>query len=221
MPLAADGWGRFIMRAVIIGGGDFGKRQAVQITDKDFVICADSGYDSALKYNIHADAAIGDMDSVKSDINVKKLVYPSRKDFTDGELALRYALDSGYKKILMTGFTGERLDHTLADIFMLDIAAESGAEAVLIDEYNEIYYLCEKAPSVVLEDKCGETLSILPLGDLKGLYTKGMEYPVNYEDISFFASRTVSNVIASQYAEIGIKSGRTLVILSRDKGENE
>lgn len=209
------------MRAVIIGGGNFGKRQAAEITAEDFVICADSGYDSAVEYNIHTDIVIGDMDSIKSDIAAEKIVYPAKKDFTDGELALRYALDKGYKKILMTGLTGERLDHTIADIFMLDIAAENGAEAAVIDENNEIYYLCGKKPSAGIKNRCGETLSILPLCNLSGLYTKGLEYPVENEDIAFFASRTVSNVVVSDSAEIGIKSGRALVILSKDKGEQQ
>lgn len=209
------------MRAVIIGGGNFGKKQAEKIKAEDFVICADSGYDSALEYNIHADIVIGDMDSVRSDIDADRIVYPARKDFTDGELALRYALEEGYKDILMTGLTGERLDHTLADIFMLDIAAENGADAVLADENNEIYYLCGKKPSVRIENRIGETLSILPIGDISGLYTKGLEYPARNEDIAFFASRTVSNVVVSESAEVGIRSGRALVILSKDKGENQ
>ncbi|MCH5185143.1 MAG: thiamine diphosphokinase [Oscillospiraceae bacterium] len=204
------------MRAVIIGGGDFGKRQAKSINADDFVICADGGYDSAVKYDIRADIVIGDMDSVKSEIAAEKIVYPAKKDFTDGELAVRYALERGYKDILLTGFTGERLDHTISDIFMLSIIAENGASGMLRDENNDIYYL-EKSRPVKLKTGKNENLSIVPLCGLSGLYTKGLEYPVNNEDMEFFKSRTLCNVTVSSEAEVGISAGRALIILSKDR----
>ncbi len=209
------------MRAVIIGGGDFSASQADYIKDGDFVICADSGYDSAIKYNIHADIVIGDMDSVKNSVEGEKIVYPRRKDFTDGELAVRYALENGYDDILLTGFTGERLDHTLSDIFMLHIISENSAKGVLMDDYNRIYYISPKNPVLKINSQSGENMSLVPLCDLSGVYTKGLEYPVENEDIPFFASRTLCNVVSSDDAEIGLSDGRALVIFSKDKNERQ
>lgn len=209
------------MRAVIIGGGDFGRRQAECIKDDDFIICADRGYDNAKKYNIKADIVLGDMDSVKSEIVGAKIVYPRKKDFTDGEIALRYALEKGYKNILLTGFTGERIDHTISDLFMLHITAENDAEAMIIDEYNSIYYICDKKPAVKLYGKKDDIVSIVPLCDLKGVYTKGLEYPIENEDIEFFKSRTLCNTMLDGFAEVELKSGRALVILAKDREEDD
>ena len=55
------------MRIIIIAGGSFAP--CVDILPDDYVICADGGYDNAKKYGIHANLVMGDMDSVKSDIN--------------------------------------------------------------------------------------------------------------------------------------------------------
>jgi len=203
-------------RAVIIGGGDFGKVQAANIKKDDFVICADRGYDNAAKFGICADCVIGDMDSVRSVPPEDSIVYPRKKDYTDGELAVRYATEHGYGDIVLMGFTGERLDHTLSDIFMLDIIAESGARGVLIDEYNIIYYLCEKQNKLNIGKK-GDNLSLVPLCDLIGVYTKGLEYPINNEDIRFFASRTLCNYVEEDGCEIGLSGGRALIIISKDR----
>ena len=53
------------MKALIIGSGFFSKK-ALELLDEDFyTICADGGYDSAVKCGIIPDIVIGDMGSVK------------------------------------------------------------------------------------------------------------------------------------------------------------
>ena len=77
------------MRIVIISGGDFSYSE--KITADDYVICADSGYDSAKENGIHVNLLMGDMDSVKNNISTEKeaILFPERKDFTDTEQPLK------------------------------------------------------------------------------------------------------------------------------------
>ena len=111
------------MRAVIICGGDIGnyERAAAHTKDNDMIICADSGYAHAKKMHITPDVVLGDFDSYKKDdvICDDIKVYPMKKDFTDSEIAADYAIKNGADEILFLASTGGRLDHTLANIYLL------------------------------------------------------------------------------------------------------
>ena len=198
------------MRAVVIGNGDINDYEYISslIRNDDTIICADGGLRHAEAMGLITNVAIGDFDSYKSDIKVKKFVYPERKDYTDGELAVQYAIDNGYDEIMLLGMTGKRLDHTLTDILLLSKYENS----YLIDDYNEVHIVSSK---LVLRDKKGKTLSIIPvLSDLKGITTKGLEYPLHDETLFFGESRGNSNVVTDDTCIIEVRSGMGIVIIN-------
>lgn len=197
------------MRAVIIGNGFIGNYQHIKakINKDDFIICADGGYNHAVKMGIVPNVLLGDFDSARNFENVSdRIEYPVRKDFTDGEIAVMYAVNHGYDDILMIGMTGSRLDHSLADIMLLT-KCKNG---VLADDNNEVYLLRDR---LRINGHKGQTVSIIPIaGDACGLTTEGLEYPLKDEDLRFAQSRGVSNVMLHDTCEITIKSGIALVI---------
>lgn len=200
------------MRAVIIGNGCIGDyaRAKTYIKEGDFVICADGGIRHAVKMGIKADLLIGDFDSSDTSYKdaVKSMVYPTRKDFTDGELCVKYANEHGYDEVVMLGMTGSRMDHSLTDILLLS-QCKNG---MIADDNNEIYYIKDK---LEIEGKRGMTLSIIPLkGDLCGIVTEGLDYPLNDETLYFGESRGNSNVIVADYCSISAKSGEAAVIIN-------
>lgn len=197
------------MRAVIIGNGDIKDYEYIKkkIRGDDFVICADGGYNHALKMGITPDVLLGDFDSARGFENVRdRIEYPVRKDFTDGELAVMYAVEHGYNDVALIAMTGDRLDHTLADILLLD-KCKNG---VIIDDNNEVYLLKEK---LEINGRKGQTLSIIPInGDAYGITTKGLEYPLCSETLYFASSRGISNVMINSKCEITIKKGIAVVV---------
>lgn len=199
------------MRAIIIGNGTINDYTTLKntVTCDDFVICADGGYYHAQKCNIVPDLIIGDFDSSKiPDNDIEKCIYPKRKDFTDSEISVMYACENGYDEIIMFGMTGTRLDHTLNNMLLLFRCKNS----CMIDDNNEIYPFTDKIEFV---GKKGKTLSIIPInGDLCGLKTKGLDYPLNDETIHIGESRGNSNVIVDDVCEIKTKSGKGFVIIS-------
>lgn len=197
------------MRAVIIGSGDIKNYNCIKsrIRQDDFIICADGGYNHAVKMGLKPDILIGDFDSAKGYEDVKdRIEYPVRKNFTDGELAVSYAVEHGYEDIVLIAMTGDRLDHTIADVFLL----AKCRNGVLIDDNNEIYLLRDK---LTLSGRKGQTLSIIPVcGDADGITTEGLEYPLCNETISFSESRGISNVMTENNCTITIERGMALVI---------
>ena len=201
------------MKAVIICGGDTGSYMTDYIDDGDFIICADSGYDSAKKYGIAPDIIIGDMDSVKSRLDGENIrVYPTRKDFTDSELAVGYAKEHGFKTIVMFGMTGSRMDHTLANLYLLKQLI--GFNARIINRNNEI---CLADAEITLNGKKGDIVSLIPFdGDVCGIDTSGLDYPLKNGTIKSGTSLGVSNVMTGEECKISIKKGTTFVIRSKD-----
>ena len=150
------------MRAVIIGNGDIKDYQYIKSKINDFIICADGGYNHAEKMGIVPDVLIGDFDSAKNFEKVKdRIEYPKRKDFTDGELAVAYAVDNGYEDIVLIAMTGDRFDHSIADILLLEKCKNGvttdGLEYPLNDE--TLYFGSSRGISnVMLADKCNITI---------------------------------------------------------------
>lgn len=197
------------MRAVIIGNGTISDYEYIKgkIKEDDFIICADGGYNHARNMGIEADVLLGDFDSAIDFGDVKdRIEYPVRKEFTDGELAVMYAAEHGYEDVVLVAMTGDRFDHTLADVLLL-AKCKNG---VLIDDNNEIYLLKD---SLSLFGKKGQTVSIVPInGDVEGVTTNGLEYPLDNETMYFASSRGISNVMTGNECTISAKKGMALVI---------
>lgn len=198
------------MRAVIICGGDIGnyERAAACINADDMIICADSGYAHAKKMDIKPDVVLGDFDSYKKDevICDDIKIYPSKKDFTDSEIAADYALKNGADEILFLASTGGRLDHTLANIYLLKTMAQKGVLASIFDGAATTYYSDDE---IVLKGKKGDLLSLIPFSEVADITTWGLEYALSNQPLP---STGISNVFIGDKAKIQIGSGEAIVI---------
>ncbi|MDD6736115.1 MAG: thiamine diphosphokinase [Clostridiales bacterium] len=201
------------MRAVIICGGYVGEYIKDYIRTDDFIICADSGYDRAAKYDIEPDIIIGDMDSVNIDTSDKnRIVYPTHKDCTDGELTVIYALEHGFSEVILFGMIGSRMDHTLANISLLKQL--KNIDAVIIDDHNEIRFTDGK---ITLSGNVGDTVSFIPfIGDCEGVTTEGLEYELLNDTVKSGTSLGVSNVMTEKQCSFFIKKGEAFIIRSKD-----
>ena len=203
------------MRAVIIANGKVFDYEKIKkyIKKDDYIICADGGYDHAIKLGVTPDVLIGDMDSVKSKgLQVEKIVYPKRKDWTDSEIVIDYARGKGFDELVLLGFTGGRTDHMLTNIFML--ARNADIDMLIADENSEIKLA--KKDNIVFGKK-GDIVSIIPInGNLENVSTENLEYPLNTETLYFGEGRGVSNVMTSDKCRITIGAGQGLIIKSVD-----
>lgn len=203
------------MTALIVGNGEVSEKIKPLLPENAYVICADGGFRHMDKLGLTPDIIIGDMDSVKADLHGEKtIVYPVRKDFTDSEIAVNYAINNGFSDLVLIGFTGTRTDHTLTNLFLLKGISERGASAEIIDEHNIIRY-AEKEN--IIRGKKGDIVSIIPIGgDVSGITTEGLDYPLFSETLEFGKGRGVSNVMTGDECRITVKNGSALIIQSKD-----
>ncbi|NLL04244.1 MAG: thiamine diphosphokinase [Clostridiaceae bacterium] len=186
-----------------------------------FIICVDGGAKHIRKFGLVPDILIGDLDSISKedldyfkDLKVKIIKYPSQKAMTDTEIAVNYVVDNGYKEVVIIGGIGTRIDHSLANIFLLKQMLDKGIKGTLANEKNEITLIKD---GIKIKKEKGAKLTLLPLTKVvEGITTKGLYYPLDCEDIELGSSRGVSNEFEDEFAEISIKSGILIVIKSRD-----
>ncbi|MBC5787886.1 thiamine diphosphokinase [Clostridium facile] len=206
------------MRAVIITGGSIQNYPAIKqyIQPNDYIICADSGYDHAVKMEITPNLLVGDMDSIHADLPTENIrIFPAKKDDTDTEIAISAALEQGCDDILILGGIGSRMDHTLANILFLKQLHDQKISAKIVNENNEIR-LMGSQENITLQGHPGDLLSLIPITDCIGVTNKGFEYPLIQEDLPLGTTRGVSNVFLSDTGSISLQNGLLLVMQCRD-----
>ncbi len=201
-------------RCVIIGGGDCtAELLKANITENDYIICADSGYDIANEANIIPDLLIGDFDSIKSvPENIDKITLPVEKDVTDSVAAFNEGRKHGFKSFVLFGGTGGRFEHTFANISLMANASKSGNCFLIID--NEHIFRSITNSSIKIEKKENQQISVFAYGNKAfGVTEKGFHYPLNdYTLDPFDGALGTSNDIIDDYGEISVKNGTIIIV---------
>lgn len=194
---------------------------AKKVESADYVIAVDGGANHLQGLGLKANVYLGDFDSIDAKLlkkieaeNVELIKYPSRKDVTDSEIAIAYALKLKPAQISIIGVTGCRLDHTMSNLLLLKTVYDHKIPCKIIDDHNEIYYLEDE---ISFHGKQGQTVSIVPLSnEMTGVTTRGMDYPLLDETLNFGSTRSISNIVSEEESGFEITSGFGLVLLSRD-----
>ncbi len=209
------------MKAIIIASGNSIKKEIFDgiCSENDFIICADGGLNYLDSLNIKPNLIVGDFDSVDVNLlekykNVKIKKYPAEKNFTDTEIAIEEAIACGFNEITIFGATGTRLDHTMANILLIERYIKNDINIRIVDNNNYISILNK---DVIISKKVGYYLSIIPISEyIDGITLKGMKYPLIDVKVSRGSTLCISNEIIDDKAEIYIKNGMGILFLSKD-----
>jgi|AGTN01.1.fsa_nt_gi thiamine pyrophosphokinase len=186
-----------------------GEKDALPI-DGDFIICADAGYLNRGKRI--PDVLIGDFDSLKIiPEGIKIIRHEPEKNMTDGELALRYANESGFKKAIFYSALGGREDHLLGNFALLALAKKLGTDAEIKGSGVRIFYSEGRAE---IEGKIGDTVSIIPFGGPAVVRSsRRLFYPLENLTLEPVSSRGISNLLTAEKAEVEIDGGGALIFI--------
>jgi len=208
------------MRAIIIANGQVTEDERYDhlVGPDDWIIAADGGAAIAQQLGLEPQVVIGDMDSVSPELRSQLeargcqfVDHPARKDETDTELALQYALEQGAREIVLLAATGDRLDHTLANIFLLGMPGLGAVKAKIIARNTEVW-LIHGGGELEIHGHPGDIVTLLPLGqDAIGVRSKGLEWALHDDTLRFGPARGVSNVMTSSKAWVALREGLLLV----------
>lgn len=211
------------MKCAIIANGDldYSKEIVNRIKGAQLIISADGGARHLRALNIIPHVMIGDFDSIDAadkiffdNQQVKTISFPSRKNHTDSELCVSWAVENHATDITLLGVTGTRLDHTLSNIFLLRKLVRKHISARVINKNNEVHMVTEY---LELNGMPGDFLSLIPITEnVKGITLTGLEYPLVNAAMRMGSSLGVSNSFKQTTASVRIREGVLLVIKSRD-----
>lgn len=205
------------MNCLIVSGGARPDAALLRrhLKNAAFVIAVDGAAAFFERHSIVPHILIGDFDSADpacvmrlEQAGARVVRLEPEKNETDTEAAIDHALSMGADDIVLLGWAGKRMDHTLANISMLVRAERAGARCRLIDRYNELravrgeYELCGRA---------GQTISILPLTDSIRVSATNLKYPLENLELCADSSRGVSNVLEKSRAHLSVSGGFALV----------
>ena len=194
----------------LVGGGEIaaaGLAEALALAPT--LVAADGGSDGALALGRMPDAVIGDFDSIsdaaRRAIPADRQHVIAEQESTDFEKSL---MSVAAPFVLALGFTGQRVDHTLAAFSVL--ARHPARRCLILSDHD----LCFLAPRrVTLDLPAGTRLSLFPLGPVGG-ESRGLRWPI--AGIGFAPDSRIgtSNEVTGP-VHLGFDAPRMLVILPR------
>ena len=205
---------------IFSGGHDFYPHLLQQLpNDNDMIIAADSGLNNLVRSgSFRPDLILGDMDSFQGTNpfpGVETMRYPKEKNDTDTMLAVKTGLALGFRSFYIAGGLGGRLDHTLANVSILQYLHTKRARGVIDNGKNRCYYIEDERFSLVRS--IYPYVSVIPAeGGLSGLTLTGFLYPLENADVQTGDFYTVSNQIIQETAVVHLPHGKAFVIESMD-----
>ena len=184
----------------------------------DFLIAADKGYEALEAYGAPPDLVVGDFDSLGRRPNPPNVIQlPVMKDDTDMVYALREGLERGYRRFVLLGGVGGRLEHTLANLQSLAWLTTQGARGVLAGEGTVATALHNE--SMTFPQGLQGFLSVFcSSGVAKGVRLENLKYELNDHTMSADFPLGVSNEFVDAPAKITVGDG-TLLALWREQGD--
>ena len=214
-----------------MGGGEVPARDRLPrgiLDGVGLLIAADAGADRCGELGLVPDLVVGDFDSAAPDLldrlgsrGIPVRREASEKDESDLELALRAACERGADHVVALGaIGGPRVEHLLAALDLLAVASSAGVAMAIVDERSVIRMLDARqgacAARLVVEGEPGDFVSLFPwAGDVPGVSTRGLRYPLRDEPLPVGPSRGLSNELLGATGEISCRDGLLLVVHTR------
>lgn len=191
-------------------------------TSLERIVCADGGLAHCLTAGLKPDCLIGDFDSVDADMlawpevaNAERITHPTDKDASDLELCLEYLAQEnfGQSQVIILGASGGRTDHHLFN-WLLPASRQWPFQLRLIDHAVDARLVTPEWPAA-FECAVGDTVSLLPLGEVRGIYSEGLQYALCDDSLRFGSTRGLSNVAVGEEVVVSVGEGVLLVMRVR------
>ena len=178
-----------------------------KITERD-VICADNGLS---RVNVTPIAVVGDLDSLENRIDgINYVVYPKEKNETDGQLAIDYAKEQGYERVVIYGATGGDIGQVLGNIGLLKYARDIKIDALISGVGFEIKLVEGTVTESSFEN---QKISLFPFfGDALVTNSHGLYYPLQNLLLPAGTNRGLSNVATANEFSLTVTSGILIMI---------
>lgn len=162
------------------------------------VIVLDSAIERVLELGIKIDVLLGDFDRgfdaeyYKNSQYPIEIVHTPDQDKTDLEKAFEYLIKRGIPAVNIVWATGKRADHTITNITNI-VQYRNQLKIVILDDHSKIFLLPTKFEKWYPKET---PLSIIPIGEVSGIYSKNLYYPLENDTLTIGYRTGSSNHVA-------------------------
>ncbi len=204
-------------RCVIVGAAEITEYERIKsyLREDDFFIYCDAGLRHFEKLGHRPELIVGDFDSFeRPETDIETVVLPCEKDDTDTVYAVKEAMRRGFCEFLLIGVIGQRLDHTLGNVYALYMLEEAGLHGVILDDYSEMELILEGNDRKKTVEDSFSFFSLVNIGgEAEGVTIRNSKYTLENGTIRREYQYGVSNeVLPGKTAEIFLKKGSLLLI---------
>lgn len=209
---------------IIIGGAEINNYEAIKKVigkhpyNEHYCIFCDSGLKHMEGLGLKPDLIVGDFDScTPSDfkkIPMEKteiITLPREKDDTDTMFGIKEGIRRGFDNFLLLGVVGERLDHSLVNVYALLMLDSLGKKGIIVDNYSEMEIVSKK-PAFITDDY--SYFSLLNIsGMARDVTITNAKFPMEHGEITNeYQFATSNEVLPGKTAEVTVGLGRLLLI---------
>ena len=188
-----------------------------EVREGDFLIAADKGYEALRAAGIAPDLIMGDFDSLGfTPEGENVLPHSPIKDDTDLLLAIRWAMERGWRRFVIYGaLGGKRLDQTVASFQTLRFLADHGAKGRLVGDGWNVALLQNAA--LRFPSTASGWLSLFVSGEeARGVTLRGLKYELTDAALTCGMPLGVSNEFLGCEARIAVADGALFVLWQGD-----
>ena len=163
------------------------------------VIVLDSAIKRVMELEIKVDVLLGDFDR-GFDPNYYKekqfpieIVHTPDQNKTDLEKAFEYLIERNIPMVNVVWATGKRADHTITNLTSVT-KYRNLLKIVILDDHSKVFLL----PKLFEKWYTSNTIiSLIPIGNVTGIYTQNLHYPLENESLTMGYKMGSSNHVVT------------------------
>ena len=175
------------------------------------VICAtDGAYRFLKENNIKPNFISGDFDSLENIPNDIEVIHTPNQDFTDFDKILQILFKKGFSNIDVFGASGKEQDHFLGNLHTA-IQWKEKLKLTFFDN-NSRYFLADKNTEIL--NCVDKIISLVPFPEAKNIITKGLQYSLQNENLTFGKRIGTRNKASENKVEISFEKGELFIFIN-------
>jgi len=185
---------------IVLANGQFPKASYLldMLDASEQIICCDGAVNKLIKSGREPHIIIGDLDSVEDSYKDKYqdiLVQIDDQNSNDLSKAINWCLSQNIEDVIILGATGEREDHTIANIGLLTEYHKKINVKILTD--NGVFIPISK--STIFHSKVGQQVSIFSLNPTVKITSSGLKYPLQNLALKGWWMGTLNEALSDEF----------------------
>ncbi len=187
-------------KTIILANGKFPSNKKVIniLKSADKIICCDGAAKKLIDFGLNPTIIIGDMDSLSSEIKKKYsniIIKDPDQNTNDLTKAVNWCVKNKINNIVIIGATGNREDHTIANISLAGQYVKS-LNLKIITDYGEFIPITK---TTEFKSFAGQQISIFTLTPNVKIQSEGLKYPLNNIKLSRWWMGTLNESLTDRF----------------------